>query len=707
MTVNIIKKDGRVEQFRLAKIKSNIESAQRVYGVTCNTELSHLLANINKQVSNHKQLTSDELLDIIKQELKNDPLVLLAFKEFKREQADKLNKATNVHEALTKYNNRDPKIMNENGNKDARTFATQREILAGVLSKAMGLDLYPESVKRAHIKGVIHLHDLDISPYQGRYNCSLPDFNYLLANGFTLGNAVVDTPNSIGVATTLLAQLISSLSSEQYGGISVHELDKLLAPYALKTYTKNKELYAEVITNQQEIKRLARQKTKKDIYDAMQALEFQINTMTTSTAQVPFTTVSYGLGTTWLEREIQKAHLEVRYNGLADGSTAIFPKILYFVDEGLNLTPNDPNYDIKQIAIKTSMRRIYPDLISVPQLKAMKEGRVITAMGCRSFLHPWKRPTTGQYEELGRNNLGVVSINLPHIALQSNGDLPTFWGELREACHIAKEALLVREESVLNADVNEAPIMYTQGGMGDPTGKTTVRDFYTGDNYKRSSISLGYVGLHNTIVALTGDEFWQSNSEYVTLSHEILQFLADYCTESQPEFETFVSLYSTPSESLADRFESIDEQRFGRIKGVTDRGYYENSFHFPSYQETDPFSKIAFEAPYSKIATGGFMHFVETPSLLTNPKAFEQIWDEAFTKVPYFGINAPNDKCFECGFEGEFKATKKGYECPSCGNQNPETCDVIRRLCGYLGQPMKRPVVSGKKEEIAGRVKHI
>ena len=707
MTVNIIKKDGRVEQFRLAKIKSNIESAQRVYGVTLNTELSHLLANINKQVSNHNQLTSDELLDIIKQELKNDPLVLLAFKEFKREQADKLNKATNVHEALTQYNNRDPKIMNENGNKDARTFATQREILAGVLSKAMGLDLYPESVKRAHIKGVIHLHDLDISPYQGRYNCSLPDFNYLLANGFTLGNAVVDTPQSIGVATTLLAQLISSLSSEQYGGISVHELDKLLAPYALKTYTKNKELYAEVLTNQQEIKRLARQKTKKDIYDAMQALEFQINTMTTSTAQVPFTTVSYGLGTSWVEREIQKAHLEVRYNGLADGSTAIFPKILYFVDEGLNLTPQDPNYDIKQIAIKTSMRRIYPDLISVPQLKAMKEGRVVTAMGCRSFLHPWKRPTTGQYEELGRNNLGVVSINLPHIALQSNGDLPTFWGELREACHIAKEALLVREESVLNADVNEAPIMYTQGGMGDPTGKTTVRDFYTGDNYKRSSISLGYVGLHNTIVALTGDEFWQSNSEYVKLSHEILQFLADYCTECQPEFETFVSLYSTPSESLADRFESIDEQRFGRIKGVTDRGYYENSFHFPSYQETDPFSKIAFEAPYSKIATGGFMHFVETPSLLTNPKAFEQIWDEAFTKVPYFGINAPNDKCFECNYEGEFKATKKGYECPSCGNQNPETCDVIRRLCGYLGQPMKRPVVSGKKEEIAGRVKHI
>ena len=707
MTVNIIKKDGRVEQFRLAKIKSNIESAQRVYGVTCNTEISQLLTNINTHVHTHEQLTSDELLEIIKQELAGDPLVLLAFKEFKREQADKLNNATNVHQALTQYNDRDPKIMNENGNKDARTFATQREILAGVLSKAMGLDLYPESVKRAHIKGVIHLHDLDISPYQGRYNCSLPDFNYLLANGFTLGNAVVDTPNSIGVATTLLAQLISSLSSEQYGGISVHELDKLLAPYALKTYTKNKELYAEVLTSQQEIKRLARKKTKKDIYDAMQALEFQINTMTTSTAQVPFTTVSYGLGTSWLEREIQKSHLEVRYNGLADGSTAIFPKILYFVDEGLNLTPNDPNYDIKQIAIKTSMRRIYPDLISVPQLKAMKEGRVVTAMGCRSFLHPWKRPTTGQYEELGRNNLGVVSINLPHIALQSNGDLPTFWGELREACHIAKEALLVREESVLNADVNEAPIMYTQGGMGDPTGKTTVRDFYTGDNYKRSSISLGYVGLHNTIVALTGDEFWQSNSEYVTLSHEILQFLADYCTESQPEFETFVSLYSTPSESLADRFESIDEQRFGRIKGVTDRGYYENSFHFPSYQETDPFSKIAFEAPYSKIAVGGFMHFVETPSLLTNPKAFEQIWDEAFTKVPYFGVNAPNDKCFECGFEGEFKATKKGYECPSCGNQNPDTCDVVRRLAGYLGQPMKRPVVSGKQEEIAGRVKHI
>ena len=707
MAVKIRKKDGRLEDFRVNKVASNIMSAKRVYGVTLNTGIDQLIATITERVQGYEEVTSEYLLAIIQQELQNDPLVLLAFKEFKREQATKLNKATNVHQALTRYNERDPKIMNENGNKDARTFATQREILAGVLSKAMGLDLYPESVKRAHIKGVIHLHDLDISPYQGRYNCSLPDFNYLLANGLTLGNAVVTAPNSIGVAATLLTQIISSLTSEQYGGISVHELDKLLAPYALKTYAKNKELYGEVLGDEGEVKRLARQKTKKDIYDAMQALEFQINTMTTSTAQVPFTTVSYGLGTSWVEREIQKAHLEVRNAGLADGSTAIFPKILYFVDEGLNLKPGDPNYDIKQIAIKTSMRRIYPDLISVPQLKEMKEGRVVTAMGCRSFLHPWKRPSTNQYEELGRNNLGVVSINLPHIALQANGDLPTFWAELSDVLEVAKQALLVREESVLNSGLDESPIMYTQGGMGDPTGKTSVRDFYTGDNHKRSSISLGYVGLHNTIVALTGDEFWQGNPEHVQLSHEIMQYLADFCTDVQPDFNTFVSLYSTPSESLADRFESIDEQRFGKIKGVTDRGYYENSFHFPSYQETDPFSKIAFEAPYSKIATGGFMHFVETPSLLTNPKAFEQIWDEAFTKVPYFGINSPNDKCFECGFEGEFSANKRGYLCPSCGNQNPETCDVIRRLCGYLGQPMKRPVVAGKQDEMESRVKHV
>lgn len=707
MAVKIIKKDGRLEEFRINKIKSNIESAQRVYGVTLNTDIEELLATIERRVENYYELTSGGLLKIIEEELQNDPLILLAFKEFKREQASKLKQATDVHHALEQYNRRDPKLMNENGNKDARTFATQREILAGVLSKAMGLELYPESVKRAHIKGLIHLHDLDISPYQGRYNCSLPDFEYLLKNGLTLGNAVVGTPNSIGVAATLLTQIISSLTSEQYGGISVHELDKLLAPYALKSYAKNKELYREVLEDEGEVKRLARQKTKKDIYDAMQALEYQINTMTTSTAQVPFTTVSYGLGTSWVEREIQKAHLEVRNAGLADGSTAIFPKILYFVDEGVNLKPGDPNYDIKQVALKTSMRRIYPDLISVPRLKEMKEGRVITAMGCRSFLHPWKRPSTGQYEELGRNNLGVVSVNLPHVALQSNGDLDTFWGELRDALMIAKEALLVREESVLSSNLDESPIMYTQGGMGDPKGKTSVRDFYTGDNYKRSSISLGYVGLHNTIVALTGDEFWQSNPDSVKLSHEIMQYLADFCTEVQPDFNTFVSLYSTPSESLADRFESIDEQRFGKIKGVTDRGYYENSFHFPSYQETDPFSKIAFEAPYSKIAVGGFMHFVETPSLLTNPTAFEQIWDEAFTKVPYFGINSPNDKCFECGFEGEFSANKRGYLCPSCGNQDPETCDVIRRLCGYLGQPMKRPVVAGKQDEMKSRVKHV
>lgn len=681
-TVYVTKKDGRVEPFRIKKIKSNIESAERVYGVQLNTDKKEVLLRIEERVNQYNQLTSEELLTIIKEVLSNDPLVLLAFKEFKQEQAAKLLAATDIHEAIEQYNKKDPKIMNENGNKDARTFSTQREILAGVLTKSMGLEMYPEDVRRAHIKGIIHLHDLDISPYQGRFNCSLPDFEYLLANGFKMGNAMINTPNSIGVAATLLVQLIGAITSEQYGGISVHEIDKLLAPYAEKSHLKNVELYREVLEDEEDVQVYARKKTTKDIYDAMQTIEYQINTLTTSTSQTPFTTVSLGLGTTWIEREIQKSILQVRYEGLADGSTAIFPKILYFVDEGVNLTKNDPNYEIKQLALKTSMRRIYPDLISVPQLKAMKEGRVITAMGCRSFLQPWKRPSTNEYEELGRNNLGVVSLNLPHLALQSNGDLETFWGELEDALQIAKSALFIREESVLNSELDESPIMYTQGGMGDPKGKTSVRDFYTGDNYKRSSISLGYVGIHNMMVALTGEEYWQGNAEHVALSQEILQRLADFCTECQPDFNAFVSLYSTPSESLADRFESIDAKRFGKIKGITDRGYYENSFHYPSYQEVDPFSKIAFEAPYSKIAVGGFMHFVETPSLLTNPIAFEQIWDEAFTKVPYFGINSPNDQCFQCGFEGEFSANRNGYECPSCGNQDPETCDVIRRLCG-------------------------
>lgn len=705
----IIKKDGRVTEFHIEKIESNLESAERVFGVTFKTDKNEIIKYIEREVLKHDELLTHEVFEIVEKALENEPLILLAFQEFKKREQEIIDDSVDLEFQFNRFNNKDKDIMNENGNKDSRTAMTQRELLAGVYSKAKGLKMYPEDVQRAHVKGIIHLHDLDRSPYQPLPNCSLPDFEYMLKNGIKLGNAELEPPKSIMTAVSIIGILIAAISGEQYGGISVHELDKLLAPYAEMTLNKNRKLYREVVADEEEVERLAKIKTSKDIYDAMQALEYDVNTMTTTTAQTPFSTVSYGLGTSWVEREIQKQHLQVRYDGLGKNKiTAIFPKILYFVKEGINVNEKDPNYDIKKIAIKTSAARIYPDVVNVDDLMKLKGGKKpITAMGCRSYLHYWEN-SDGEETYVGRNNLGVISINLPHLAVQSKGNKKKFFKMLDETLELVRKGLHVREESVMSATLETCPVMYTQGGLGDPTGKTKVRDFYDGDRYKQSSISIGYVGVHNAMVALTGDEHWHDNDEYNKLGLDIVKHLHEYAKSIDGEFLSTPSVYATPSESLADRFASIDRNRFGIIKGVNDREYYENSFHYPSYMDIDPVSKMTFEAQYYKYTPGGFMFYVEQNNLSNNLKGMESIWD-AFNYVGniYAGVNSPNDHCNECGWEGEAKFIKdQGYTCPSCQNFDPDKMSVVRRLCGYLGHPNKRPVVNGKQEEINSRVKH-
>ncbi|WP_018582200.1 anaerobic ribonucleoside-triphosphate reductase [Corynebacterium pilosum] len=697
-TTTVTKKDGRTVRFFPSKILNDLKSAQRVFNVEFHRTPHQIVEAVTSRAQAAGSLTSAELFDIVQDELADSPAVLAAFREYKQIQNTQIANSTDLQHQLGRLN--DVKVLNENGNKDSRTFIVQRDILAGTITKAKGLQMFPEDVRRAHIKGLIHIHDLDRSPFQGMPNCSLPDFEYMLSHGFTLGNARIESPQSIGVAATLLVQLLGAISGEQYGGISVHEIDRLLEPYAEKTHAKNVAMFVEVLDDEALVEAAAKKKTVKDIYDAMQAFEYQVNTLTTSAAQTPFTSISLGQTTTWLGREIQKAVLAVREKGMS-GETAIFPKILFFVDDGINARPGDPNYDIKQDAMRCSRKRIYPDLVSAPKIRESKEDQLITPMGCRSFLHPWKK------QIVGRNNLGVVSLNLPRIAIQAEGDVDAFFAMLEDAMDLAVSALKIREDGIMDTDVESAPIMYTQGGLGDPTGKTRVRDFYTGERYKSSSISMGYIGIHNAMVALTGEVRWHDDAAHRELSYEILRAMNRRVEAAQPDFNAQMSIYSTPSESLCDRFDELDRARFGDIEGVNDRGYYENSFHFPSYLETNPIAKIHFESAYQNLTPGGFMFYVEAPNLADNPAAFEAIWDEAYEHVGYFGINSPVDVCFECDFEGEFRCDEHGYVCPACGNRDETKASVTRRLCGYLGSPMKRPVVHGKQEEISNRVKHM
>lgn len=712
--VNVIKKDGRVKPFRKEKIMNNLKSTQRYFNFEFKRDLEDIAQAIDNKVNEFEYIYSSDIFDIIKEELKDDAVVLSAFKQYKDLEQEKIDQFSDTQYQLDRLENKDKEVINENGNKDSRTFVTQRDLTASVIAKSKGIKQFSEKVQRAHIKGLIHLHDLDRFPYQGLPNCSLPNFEYLLKNGFDVGTTHVTPAQSIRTAISHLSILISSITGAQYGGITVHEIDKLLIPYAEKTHAKNLGICHDIIKetdgDYNNIEEVAKKMTQHDIQQSMEALEYEINTITAHSAQTPFSSISFGQSKGWLGREIQKAILNVRLKGMDNGDggeiTAIFPKLLFFVEEGLNKSPGDENYDIKELAMETSRKRIYPDLISVENLKSIKEGNVISPMGCRSYLHPWKRPSTGEYEIVGRNNIGVTSINLPRLAIQAEGNKDYFFELVSDAMDILIDSLHTREDVTLSTDIESAPIMYKSGGLYGGENVKSVRDLYTGDNRKRSTVSVGYVGLHNAMVALFGKKEWHKDKEIYQFSIQTLQFLQDYIDSVQDDFEVYVSLYSTPSESLADRFAKLDRERFGVIKDVNDMEYYENSFHYPSFLDTDPFSKIEFEAPYYKIATAGFMHYVEMPNLDNNHKAFESIWDEAHDKLCYFGINTPSDMCYECNFKGEFKCDKYGYSCPKCGNDDCDRMNVVRRLCGYLGQPAKRPVVSGKQAEIANRVKH-
>lgn len=598
--------------------------------------------------------------------------------------------------------NGDKELNNENANKDSRTFSTKRDLMAGQIAKAEGLKSLPVKVRDAHLRGDIHFHDLDYSPYLPYTNCCLVDLNHMFNEGFNMGNAVIGQPKSIQTAVAQTAQIVANVASSQYGGTSINRIDETLEPYAKKNYDKyiaeskkygiaNPEVYA-------------REKTSKDIYDSMQSLEYEINTLYTSNGQTPFTTIGFGLGETWLAREIQKAILNVRLKGLGeDKKTAIFPKLLFTIKDGLNLNETDPNYDIKRLALECSSKRMYPDVLNYDTIVRLT-GSFKASMGCRSFLQGWTDPETGLEVDDGRMNLGVVTLNLPRIAIQSEGDKDVFWDIFEDRMDTVHEALKVRKEKAFEALPENAPILYKHGAFGHnlEDGENVSKLFLN----KRSTISIGYIGLYEVGALLFGSK-WESNPEAKEFTLSVLKRMKELSTKWSDEEDVWYSVYGTPSESLTDRFCKMDKEKFGSIKDVTDKDYYTNSFHYDIRKNPTPFEKLDFEKDYPVYASGGFIHYVEYPNVRHNVRALESVWDYSYDKIGYLGTNTPIDKCFECDFEGEFKPTEFGFECPTCGNSNPETCDVIKRTCGYLGNPLARPMAKGRHEEIVAREKHM
>lgn len=628
-----------------------------------------------------------------------------AYVAYRKHDEEEWQKQTNPENRLERLVKGDPTIVNENANKDSEVFSTQRDLTAGTVGKTIGLTMMPEHIAKAHLRGDIHWHDLDYTPLSPMTNCCLIDFKEMLTNGFKIGNAYMESPNSIGVAVSQVAQIIQSVASSQYGGCSFDRADQVLAPFAEKNYRKHLKDAHELINSDEKAEEFAKKRTKKDIYDAMQCLEYEINTMFSSQGQTPFTSLGFGLGTSWIEKEIQKDILRIRILGLGkEHRTAIFPKLLFTLKRGLNLHPGDPNYDVKQLAIECSTKRMYPDVLSYDKIKEIT-GSFKCPMGCRSFLQGWK-DKNGKEVNSGRMNLGVVSVNLPRIAMESHGDQKLFWKIFNTRMQTAHEALQFKAHRATEAKPENAPILYQYGAFGKrlKEGEDVNQLFKNG----RATVSLGYIGLYEVGTVFYGDN-WEKNPAAHDFTVEIVKRMHDLCAKWEKEDPNHYhySLYSTPSESLTDRFCRLDTKKFGKVKNITDKEYYTNSFHYDVRKHPNPFEKLTFEEAYPHYAAGGFIHYCEYPNLKQNPAALEAVWDWAYDKVGYLGTNTPIDKCYKCGFAGEFKATAKGFQCPVCGNHDPKTCDCVKRICGYLGNPLKRPMIHGRHEEIAHRVKHM
>lgn len=615
-----------------------------------------------------------------------------------------MNKETMFEAVEAMFSQSNTFVINENANKDSRIIPTMRDLLAGVVAKEYALQrLIPSHIAVAHKEGFIHWHDLDYSPFFPMFNCMLVDLKGMFEHGFKMGNAEIERPKSISTATAVTAQIIAQVSSHIYGGTTINRIDEVLAPYVRASYDKH---LAEGLVwfegDDRKAAVFATQRVEKETFDAFQSLEYEINTLHTSNGQTPFVTLNFGLGRSWEERLIQKSILENRRAGLGKNKkTAIFPKLVFTIKKGLNFKKGDPNYDIKKLALKCASERMYPDILNYDRLVEVTGG-FKAPMGCRSFLGEY-HDEHGQPQYDGRNNLGVVSLNLPRLALKSSS-VDEFMTLLDQYAALSLEALALRIKRLDDVKASVAPILYCEGAAGvrlDPEDK--VSDIF---KHGRASVSLGYIGINETVNALLSDDERHpfDSPEKQALGYKIVMRLRAHVDRQKEDTGYAYSLYSTPSESLCGRFCMIDKAEFGVVKGVTDHEYYTNSFHLDVMKKVNPFEKIEFEQGYPELANGGFIDYIEFPNMKSNLEGLEMVWDFTYDRIPYFGTNTPIDRC-ECGWTGEALTTEEGFECPHCHNRGAGL-SVTRRVCGYLGNPDARPFNHSKQVEMIKRVKH-
>lgn len=723
-SVWVIKRNGEEVEFDAEKISNAIQKAN--HEVTDDKKLTLLqIADVTRKVVERIEKAShavnvERIQDLVEIAIMEEGGYEIAQKyvryRYQREIARKAN--TTDAEILSLIECSNEEVNQENSNKDASINSTQRDYMAGQVSKDLTMRLLlPKEIVDAHNEGIIHFHDSDYYA-QKEHNCDLINLEDMLQNGTVISETMIEKPHSFYTACNVTTQIVAQVASNQYGGQSFS-----LAHLAPFVDISRKKIYKEVETefeenelekDEEKIKKITEKRLLDEIKRGIQTIQYQLITLMTCNGQAPFVTMFMYLdeveGQTrydlsLLIREVLTQRIQGVKNEKGVWITPAFPKLIYVLDED-NISEDSPYYALTELAAECTAKRMVPDYISAKVMRELKQGDVYTCMGCRSFLtvEDSQRNPDGSHKYYGRFNQGVVTINLVDVACSSYGDMNKFWKILDERLELCHRALRCRHERLLGTVSDVAPILWQHGALARlKKGETIDKLLYNG----YSTISLGYAGLYEMCVRMTGESHTAKKGHDFALA--VMQKLNDKCAEWKAAENISYSVYGTPMESTTYKFAKCLQKRFGRIKGVTDKNYITNSYHIHVTEPINAFDKLTFESEFQKLSPGGAISYVEVPNMQHNIPAVLAVMRHIYENIMYAELNTKSDFCEACGYDGEIqiKTDEKGklvWECPNCGNRDTDTLFVARRTCGYIGTQFWN---QGRTQEIKDRVLHL
>ena len=712
--MKIVKRDGHIVDYSPEKIELAIKKANDE--VAEEDRVSEIqIRNIVKYIEGlkKKRMLVEDIQDIIEYRLMALGKYALA-KEYitYRYTRELVRKSNTTDLSIKELIDGESEYWNtENSNKNAKIVTTQRDYLAGITSTDITRRfLLTEDIVKAHDEGIIHFHDADYFAQNALHNCDLINLEDMLQNGTNINGVMIEKPHRFLTAMTIATQIITAVSSSQYGGCTITLTH--LAPFVRCSYERYLEKYKARKFKKEDAEKYAKEDLQKEITDGVQTFQYQINSMTTTNGQAPFLSVCMYLGETeeykdelaMIIEEVLKQRIQGMKNEKGVYITPAFPKLLYVLEED-NIRPNSKYYYLTELSAKCTAKRMVPDYISEKIMKELKidkngNGQCYPCMGCRSFLTPYV-DEEGKPKYYGRFNQGVVTINLPDVALSSDKDMELFWKIFDDRLELCHRALQIRHKRLSKVTSDVAPILWQHGALARLGKGESIHDLL---HHGYSTISLGYAGLYECVKYMTGHSH-TDESVGKEFGLKVMEYMNDKCKKWKAEEDIDYSVYGTPIESTTYKFAKCLKDRFGVVKGITDRNYITNSYHVPVFEEIDAFTKLKLESEFQKLSPGGAISYIETPNLENNLDVVMEVIEYIYNNIMYAELNTKSDYCQACGYTGEILIDDNlEWYCPNCGNKDHDKLNVARRTCGYIGTNFWN---KGRTEEIKERVMHI